>query len=152
MSLLRSRPPDVVFLSDAPTDSIGTAPSVIHSLLASLAALQVWCSYPSPCPPPVRALDQILPSHAIAIINKLSTASARRLRGCLARPPSSSPQSQYILPSLLICSPPSCLTLPFCPPPCPSVLQTPPRTLLLLPCTLPLAHPSTPFWTSAICR
>ena len=76
----------MVYLADAPTDSIGTAPSVIRSLLDSLAALRVWCSIPSTCPPPVCALDQIPPTHAIAIFNKLSTPSARRLCGCLTRP------------------------------------------------------------------
>ena len=120
--------------SDAPTDSIGTAPSVIRSMLASLAALRVWRSFPVPCPPPVCALDHLLPSHAIAIINKLSTFSARRLRGCLARPPPSSPQSRYILSpptchafsSLLIYSPAPFLALPFCPLACTSVPQSPP--------------------------
>jgi len=140
--------------SDAPTDSIGTAPSVIRSMLASLAALRVWRSFPVPCPPPVCALDHLLPSHAIAIINKLSTFSARRLRGCLARTPPSSPQSRYILSpptchafsSLLIYSPaplPGPTLLPTCMHICPPV---PPRTLLhtllLFLCTLPLAHHS----------
>jgi len=49
--------PQMVFLADAPTDRIGTVPSVIRSLLASLAALHVWCSFPSPSPPLVCALD-----------------------------------------------------------------------------------------------
>ena len=130
--------PQMVFRSDARTDSIGTAPSVIRSMLASLAALRVWRSFPVPCPPPVCALVHLLPSHAIAIINKLSTFSARRLRGCLARPPPSSPQSRYIL------SPPTChafSTLLICSPaplPDPPLLPTcPPRTLL------PPLHPST---------
>ena len=95
--------PQMVFRANAPTDSIGTAPSpVVRSLLASLAALHVWCSFPASCPLAVCALVHLLPSHAIAIINKLSTFSARRLRGCLARPPPSSPQYRYIL------SPPTC--------------------------------------------
>ena len=139
----------MVYLADAPTDSIGTAPSIIRSMLASLAALRVWRSFPVPCPPPVCALDHLLPSHAIAIINKLSTFSARRLRGCLARTPPSSPQSRYILSpptchafsSLLIYSPssfPDPTVLPTCLPICPPVPPDPSP----YPLPLPL-HPST---------
>ena len=78
--------PKMVFLADAPTDSIGTAPSVTGTLLFSLAALYVCCSFPSLCPPPVCALDQILPSHAFAIIHKHSTPSACSSTAALSAP------------------------------------------------------------------